>query len=126
MRIDQWLWAVRVFKTRTISANAIKEERVQVDSRTAKPGYQIKAGEMVSIRMDGGSTAWVRTLRVLDAPPSRVGAKLVPQFAEDLTTPEEYAKRLLPEISWLPPGFRPSGLGRPTKRDRRDIDELGG
>ncbi|MDB6174736.1 MAG: ribosome-associated heat shock protein implicated in recycling of subunit [Chthoniobacteraceae bacterium] len=122
MRLDLWLWAVRVFKTRVFSADAIREERVHVDTRVAKPGYKVKAGEIITIIMDYGEVDWVRTLRVLDAPPSRVGAKLVPQFAEDLTTAEELAKRLIPET--VSPGFRPVGMGRPTKRERRDIDEL--
>ncbi len=64
-----------------------------------------------------------RTVRVIAAPKSRVAAKLVPEFAEDLTPPEEYARR--PEPSLLPPMFRPQGTGRPTKRERRETDRLG-
>ena len=124
MRLDQWLWAVRVYKTRSISADAIKAGQVQVDGRPQKPAHEVRAGEMVASRMDHGAAAWTRSLRVLETPKSRVGAKLVPQFAEELTPPEEFAKRR-PEPNLLPPGFRTKGDGRPTKRDRRAVDELG-
>lgn len=123
MRLDQWLWAVRVYKTRSIAANAIKAGQVQVDGRDQKPAHEVRAGETVASRMDQGAAAWTRTLRVLDAPTSRVGAKLVPQYAEDLTPPEEFEKRQR-EVNFLPPGFRAKGTGRPTKKERRDCDEL--
>ena len=119
MRFDQWLWAVRVYKTRTLAANAIKAGHARVDGEVAKPSHEMKAGEMVTARIE----LVTRTLRVIDAPPSRVGAKLVPQFAEDLTPPEELEKRRVPYL--LQPAFRPRGAGRPTKRERREIDELG-
>ena len=120
MRLDQWLWAVRVYKTRSISAAAIKAGHVQVNARPAKPSHEMQAGEKV----DAAFGPMTRTLRVIAVPASRVGAKLVPDYAEELTTPEEFAKRLPPEPNLLPPGFRARGDGRPTKRDRRAIDEL--
>ena len=125
MRLDQWLWAVRVFKTRSISADAIKNGRVQVNGAAMKPAHEVRAGELIAVRMDHGAVAWTRTLRVIGAPPSRVGAKLVAQFAEDLTTAEELAKRDIREPSLLPPGFRAPGMGRPTKRERREMDDFG-
>ena len=124
MRLDQWLWAVRVFKTRSLSTAMIKEGRVSVDGREVKAAHPMRAGEIVAVRMDEGAAAWTRTLRVLDAPAARIGAKLVPLFAEELTTPEEFAKRQRPAPNLLPPGFRFPGHGRPTKRDRRAIDDL--
>ncbi|HEV7866225.1 MAG TPA: S4 domain-containing protein [Chthoniobacteraceae bacterium] len=126
MRLDQWLWAVRVFKTRSVSTAMIKDGRVQVDGRVAKPAHPMKAGEVVTIRMDQGEAVWTRTLRMIAAPPSRIGAKLLPEFAAELTPPEEFAKRRRPLPNLLPPGFRLQGHGRPTKRDRRAIDELSG
>src|SRR3954463_4119658 len=89
MRLDQWLWAVRVFKTRSISAEAIKSGRVQVNGVAMKPAHEVRAGELIAIRMEQGALAWTRTLRAIGAPPSRVGAKLVAQFTEDLTSAEE-------------------------------------
>ena len=119
MRFDQWLWAARVYKSRTLAVAAIKAGHARVDGVVAKPSHEMRAGELVTARIE----LVTRTLRVIAAPPSRVGAKLVPQFAEDLTPPEEYEKRRVPHL--LPPAFRPRGAGRPTKRDRREIDELG-
>ncbi len=124
MRLDQWLWAVRVFKTRALSAEAIKSERVEVDGKPGKPSHAVRAGELVTARMDTGAAAWTRTLRVLDAPLSRVGAKLVAQFADDLTPASELEKRTQREPMFFPPGFRPQGTGRPTKRERRETDEF--
>lgn len=118
MRLDQWLWAVRVFRTRTLAADAIKAGHVEVNGQPCKPAREIHPGETVVARVG----ILTRTVRCIAAPPSRVGAKLVAQFAEDLTPPEEYAKRAEP--NFLPPMFRPKGTGRPTKRDRRDLDDL--
>ena len=121
MRLDQWLWAVRVYKTRTIAAEAIKAAHVRVNGQSAKPAREVRTGDLIEAEL-GPVT---RTLKALDAPRSRVGAKLVAQFAEELTPPEEFAKRR-PEPNLLPPGFRAKGAGRPTKSDRRQIDELRG
>lgn len=118
MRLDQWLWAVRVYKSRTSATHAIRGGLVKVNGERSKPAHEPKAGEMIVARV-GIRT---RTLRYLAAPKSRVGAKLVAEFAEDLTPPEELAKR--PEPNLLPPGFRPKGAGRPTKRERRALDDL--
>jgi ribosome-associated heat shock protein Hsp15 len=119
MRLDQWLWAVRVFKTRTLAAEAIKGGHVRINDQPCKPAREVRAGDTVVARVG----IMTRTVRFIADPPSRVGAKLVPQFAEDLTPPEEYARR--PEPNLLPPMFRPQGAGRPTKRDRRETDRLG-
>ncbi len=119
MRLDQWLWAVRVYKTRSLAAAAIKAGHVTVNGQPAKPAKEVRAGELIVAKI-GDLT---RTVRILDAPASRVGAKLVAQYAEDLTPPEEYTKRREP--SFLSPIFRLPGTGRPTKRDRRRLDGLG-
>ncbi len=118
MRLDQWLWAVRVFKTRSLSADAIKGGHVRVNEQPCKPSREVRAGNTVVARVE----IMTRTVRVIAVPPSRVAAKLVAQFAEDLTPPEEYARR--PEPNLIPPMFRPQGSGRPTKRDRRATDRF--
>jgi ribosome-associated heat shock protein Hsp15 len=119
MRLDQWLWAVRVYKSRTLAADAIKIGRVKVNDERSKPAHEPKPGEIITARVG----IMTRTVRFLAAPKSRVGAKLVAQFAEDLTPPEERARRSEPNL--LPPGFRPKGAGRPTKRERRALEDLG-
>ena len=119
MRLDQWLWAVRVFKTRSLAADAIKGGHVHVNDAPCKPAREVREGDTVVARV-GSMT---RTVRFVAAPKSRVAAKFVPQFAEDLTPPEEYARR--PEPNLLPPMFRPQGSGRPTKRDRRAMERFG-
>jgi len=119
MRLDQWLWAVRVYKTRTLAAEAIRAGHVRINDLQCKPAREVRAGDLIVATVN----VVTRTVRVIADPPSRVGAKLVPQFAEDLTPPEEYARR--PEPNLLPPMFRPQGSGRPTKRDRRVTDRLG-
>ncbi len=118
MRLDQWLWAVRVYKSRSLAADAIKGGLVKVDGERSKPAHEPKAGELIVARVG----IMTRTLRFIAAPKSRVAAKLVLDFAEDLTPIEEREKR--PEPNLLPPGFRPRGSGRPTKRDRRALDEF--
>jgi len=118
MRLDQWLWAVRVYKTRTWAADAIKAGHVTVGDRPCKPAREVREGDLVVAKV-GEIT---RTLRAIGVPKSRVGAKLVAQFAEELTPPEEFAKRREP--NYLPPMLRVPGSGRPTKKDRRQIEEL--
>jgi len=118
MRLDQWLWAVRVFKTRSLAADAIKAGHVRVNDAPCKPAREVRAGDTVIARVG----IMTRTVRAIAAPKSRVAAKLVPEFAEDLTPPEEYTRR--PEPDLLPPMFRPQGTGRPTKRERRETDRL--
>lgn len=118
MRLDQWLWAVRLYKTRTLAADSIKGGHVKVNDDPAKPAREVKPGDRVEALC--GNVR--RTLKVLGAPDSRVGAKLVPEFAEDLTPPEEYTRARDPVF--VTPVFRPKGAGRPTKRERRQLDNL--
>ena len=116
MRLDQWLWAVRVFKTRTLAVAAIKAGHAKVNGANTKPAHEARAGETVTVRIG----VITRTLRVIGAPASRVAGKLVAEFAEDLTPPEEYDKQRV--VRFLP-GARARGAGRPTKRERRELDE---
>ena len=120
MRLDQWLWAVRVFKSRSIAVEAIKAGHVKVNGEGTKPAHEARPGGIVTAR----TGVFTRTLRVLAAPPSRIAAKLVAEFAEELTPPEEFAKQRESRI-FSAPGIRPKGAGRPTKRERRRLDEFG-
>lgn len=120
MRLDQWLWAIRVYKTRSNAADAIKGGHVTVNGQACKAAREVREGELIVAKV-GDIT---RTVKVIAAPKSRVGAKLVADFAQDLTPPEEYTKRSEP--NFIPPILRPKGSGRPTKRDRREIDGMFG
>ena len=123
MRLDLWLWAVRVFKTRPLASAAIKGGKVRVNGASSKPAHAVRPGEIISVMVDTASTPWTRTLRVISSPVSRVGAKLTSEYMEDITAAEELEKSRIrgPLLS----GYRPPGSGRPTKRERRDLDEFG-
>jgi len=118
MRLDQWLWAIRVFKTRSLAVDAIKNGRVEVNARACKPSHDVRADEIIVARV-GEIT---RTLRVIGSPKSRVSAKLVALYMEDLTPAAEYEKKRGPDS--IPVAFRMKGNGRPTKKERREIDGL--
>ncbi len=118
MRLDQWLWAVRLYKTRSLAMEGIKGGHVKVQGEATKPAHEAKPGELVTAQIG----VVTRTLRVIDAPKSRVGAKLVAQFAEDLTPPEEFEKAR--EFRLGLPGLRERGSGRPTKFERRELDRF--
>ncbi len=117
MRIDKYLWCIRVYKTRSLATEACRENRVVVDEAPVKPAREIKKNEEISIRK--GAVTF--RFKVLDLPKSRVGAALVPEYAKD-TTPESELEKL----QMIKEGHnqRPRGVGRPTKRDRRDIDRF--
>src|SRR5262245_55916263 len=111
MRLDQWLWAVRIFKTRSLAVDAIRNGRVEVNGRICKPAHEVRAEEMIVARV----AEITRTVKVIASPKSRVGAKLVNQYMEDLTPKEELEKKRLP--NFIPVAYRLKGSGRPTKRD---------
>lgn len=117
-RIDKWLWAVRIFKTRTIAADACKKGRITINGISAKPSKSVKEGDTVQVR----KAPITYTFRVLKAIENRVGAKLVPQMMENITTPDQYELLEMNRIG----GFvkRAAGLGRPTKKDRRDMEDF--
>ena len=117
-RIDKWLWAVRIYKTRTIAANACKKGRVAVNDNTAKPARLIEPDDIISVRKPPVTYKF----RVLQAIDKRVGAKLVPKMLENITPPEEYEILEMAKIG----GFvdRARGSGRPTKRERRQLEEF--
>lgn len=117
-RLDKWLWAVRVFRTRSLASDACRAGGVTINSQPAKPARDVRAGETVNVRQG----LIERTFRVVDVPASRVGPKLVGAFCTELTPPGEFAKaRQQPLQHFL---AREKGSGRPTKRDRRLLDQL--
>ena len=118
VRIDKWLWAVRVYKTRTQAADACRAGKVKMDGIAVKPSRDVKACDVIEISVPPIK----RTIEVIEPIKNRVGAKLVPQFAIDLTPQEEYDKlKLINEINFE---RRDRGTGRPTKKQRRLIDYL--
>ena len=118
VRIDKWMWATRIFKTRTIATDACKKNRVSVGGITVKPSRMIKTGEVIAILKPPVTYSF----RVLNVTEKRMGAKFVPQYYENITSPEEYELLELKKIS----GFvdRAKGMGRPTKKERRDLDDF--
>lgn len=117
MRIDKYLWCVRLFKTRSLSGEQVRSGRVLIDDLPVKPSRELKPGDTFQIKRHGFN----QYFEVLALPKSRVGAKLVPDLLKNITPQEELDKeefiRLAKIIS------RQKGTGRPTKKDRRDLDE---
>jgi ribosome-associated heat shock protein Hsp15 len=119
-RLDKWLWSVRVFKTRAEATAVCRNGRVQVNGLDAKPGRDVHVGETVTARV-GMVT---RTLKVLGFPRSRVAAKQLPEFVQDLTPPAEYERARQAGLEHML--ARERGRGRPTKKERRAMGELFG
>lgn len=115
VRIDKWLWMVRLFKTRSMATDACNAGKVKMDGNNLKASKSIKENEIYVVRIG----QLEKTVQVIGSPKSRVGAPLVPQFYTDLTPPEEYER-----VKMLSMRFehRDRGEGRPTKRDRRQIE----
>lgn len=115
-RLDKWLWAVRLFRTRSLAAAACRAGDVTIDDRPLKPARDVRPGETIHVRQG----VMRRTVVVLGVPPSRVGAPLVATFLEDRTPPEEKQKVKDQVVQHLL--ARERGTGRPTKRERRDLE----
>ena len=115
-RIDKWLWAARIYKTRSIAADACKNGRITINGTNVKPSHVIKEGEVVSVRKPPVTYSF----RVLKTIEQRVGAKLLPEIYENVTDPKQLELLEMSRIS----GFvdRARGTGRPTKKERRQID----
>ena len=120
IRIDKWLWAVRVFKSRTLAVETCKKNRVMIDNISVKASRTIKVGDVVQVK----KPLVVFSFKVLKLADKRMGAKLVPEFMENVTSPDQYEILELNKIS----GFvdRQRGAGRPTKKDRRDLESFTG
>lgn len=118
VRIDKWIWAVRIFKTRTVATDACKKGRVSVGDVTAKPSRMVKVGDIVKVRKPP-VTYWFKVLALTE---NRLGAKLVPGYMENITPASEMHLLDMVKIS----GFidRRKGLGRPTKREGRELSRF--
>ncbi|GGK51469.1 MULTISPECIES: RNA-binding S4 domain-containing protein [Flavobacteriaceae] len=118
MRIDKYLWCIRLYKTRSIATEACKKGHIKINDASVKASKLIFNGEHITIRKDQINYK----IEVLDIPPNRVSAKLVDLYRKDMTPKEEFEKFEL--LKYAKDYYRKKGAGRPTKKDRRDIDEL--
>jgi ribosome-associated heat shock protein Hsp15 len=117
VRIDKYLWAVRIYKTRTLSTEACKKGRVSVDDMPAKPSRTVMAGDVIQVK----KMPVVYSFRVIDPIEKRVGAKIVENFVENVTPEDELHKLDLQDDFFIK---RDRGKGRPTKKERRLLDDL--
>lgn len=118
VRIDKWLWAIRLFKTRSIAIDACKKGRISIKGTTVKPSRMVKVGDVIEVRRPPITYSF----EVLALSENRMGAKLVPEFMKDVTSPSQLEILELSKIS----GFidRARGTGRPTKKDRRELEQF--
>ena len=117
MRIDKFLWSVRYFKTRNIATEACKKGHIKINGQAVKPSREVYVTDKIVVRKDQINYEFT----VLDIPPSRVGAKLVDIYRVDTTPKEAFAQNEL--LKYSKEYYRKKGTGRPTKKDRRDIDD---
>lgn len=117
MRVDKFLWCVRYFKTRSIATNACKQGKVKMETENLKPSKDVFPGDKLVVRKNQINYE----LEILDIPPNRVGAKLVNIYVNDVTPKEAFEKLNL--LKYSKDYYRKKGTGRPTKKDRRDIDD---
>lgn len=117
-RIDKWMWAVRIFKTRTIAAEACKKGRITINGAFVKAARMVKPGDVIQVR----KPPIIYSFKVLQSIEKRIGAKLVPEMMENVTTPDQLELLEMSHAS----GFvdRARGTGRPTKKDRRNLEEF--
>lgn len=120
MRIDKFLWSIRFYKTRNIAAEEIKKNRVSIGTSAVKSSKEVKEGDVIKIRKNQIDYK----IKVLQIPKSRIGAKLVPLHIQDVTDKEQYELLKLRKMSQ--DYYRSKGEGRPTKKDRREMDEYVG
>ena len=116
--MDKWLWAARIYKTRTLATDACKNGRITINGAQAKPARTMQEGDEIGVR----KSPVTYTFRVKQAIEKRVGAKMLPEIFDNITAPEQYELLEMSRIS----GFvnRARGTGRPTKKDRRAIDDF--
>lgn len=118
IRIDKWLWAVRLFKTRSLAAEACKKGKVLVQNVQAKPSRMVKVGDIIQVKRN----PVLYSFKVLALPNNRMNAKLVPEFMENVTTPDQLELIELGKIAGQV--GRNRGTGRPTKKERRDMEDF--
>lgn len=118
LRIDKWLWEVRLFKSRSLATDACKAGKVKMDGSNVKASKELKEGDVITVSLN----PLFKTVRVKKFPKSRLNAKLVADFLEDLTPQAEYDRvKMINETNIE---YRDRGIGRPTKKQRRVIDQL--
>ena len=120
VRVDKWLWSVRIFKSRTVATGACKAGKVKINNVTVKPSYQLQRDEVVQVRKNGFDFRF----KVMDLLRKRVGAKLAVNYYEDLTPPEELSKYKSWFVGKAAAETRQKGAGRPTKKERRAIEQF--
>lgn len=118
MRVDKYLWCIRYFKTRTIATTAVKKGQVRVNGTVVKPSREVYPTDKITVRKNQVDYQLI----VLDTPENRLGAKLVDIYRKDVTPKENLEKLEL--LKYSKDYYRKKGMGRPTKKDRRDIDEV--
>ena len=118
VRIDKWLWAVRIFKTRNQATIACKSGKIKINDSNVKPSREVRIGEIISVNL----SSIQKRVKVTGLLINRVSAKLVENYVEDLTPKEEYEKQKLKREKGFE--YRERGIGRPTKKERREIEIL--
>ncbi len=118
VRLDKWLWSVRMYKTRSLATTACEQGKILVNDQQAKPSRAIKLNDIIQVKRTG----LTRTLKVLQISSNRMAAKLVPEYCEDLT-PQADIEAYKSRISRISI-FRDPGTGRPTKQERRALDDF--
>jgi ribosome-associated heat shock protein Hsp15 len=118
MRVDKYLWCIRHFKTRSIATNACKKGAIKVNDAVVKPSREVYPMDVITARKEQINYKF----QVLDLPESRLGAKLVDIYRKDITPKEAFEKNEL--LKYSKEYYRKKGVGRPTKKDRRDIDDF--
>lgn len=119
MRLDKFLWCVRLFKTRSLATEALRREQVMLNGRVVKPSAEVKVGDAFALRVPPIWREW----EIIALPTSRTGAKLVPGLVTERTAFDDLEKLELARL--VRARHRPPGSGRPTKRDRRDLERFG-
>lgn len=121
VRIDKWLWSIRIFKTRTLSTKSCDQGKVKIDDHTLKASYKIKIGDIIIVR----TNPLKKTLKVLKLIEKRVGAEVAQACYEDISPEEDkIIHNNMKSTFFLPNAYRQKGEGRPTKKDRRNIDKF--
>jgi ribosome-associated heat shock protein Hsp15 len=118
VRVDKWLWAVRIYKTRSLATEACRSGRVRIGGQIVKPSREMRVSDEVSMHLG----IYTKSITVIALLHNRVSAALVPNFLEDITPQSELDKLKIQQE--MKPEFRPRGVGRPTKKHRRLIDRL--
>lgn len=120
VRIDKWLWSVRIFKTRTLAITMCKNGKISINGKNLKPSYQLSKDEIINVSKEGFNLS-IKVLKLLE---KRVGAPIAVECYENLTSEEEMNKYKDWFIGKSRPEFREKGAGRPTKRERREIEQF--